>query len=624
MLDVFRNRGLSSVIYGVIIVATILVFVIQFNPSAGKKTASIGEQCAARVRGWCITPKDHMAAYRILIPRGPNGELQTKRAQQMGLINISLDGLVERELLVTEAERIGITVTDDEVTDEIFNGWIHVSVPSDNPGLAYSLRVSEGRIYAGFRDQKTKRFDLKVYERTIKVLMGRSPSDFREEQIRELVAAKMRDLVRAPVRVSEPDAIESYINEKSTATVTYVPVKQSYVTRYAVTAPPADVDAWAKDKANATLVDSTVTQRKADVTPKEGHIRHILVKVAPTASADDKALALGKLARAVQRIKAGELFADVAHEVSDDTGSAAHGGDVGDKTDGFVTPFKKAADALKPGEMTSGAVETQFGYHVIVKDDPSKSADVEAALKRDVARELYIKTKALDATKSLAERVLADIKAGKSADDAAKAALAPLDKPAPPLPPLAVLGDEAVAPKPAPAADAGGAAEGGAGAPADAGMATEAGAKPPVPPAPKAATALTDPDHPQAMTSSSFNKGGDTIPDAPSDVDEKVIKFAFSAKDGDVLPEVLRTDDGYVVVQLKQHKLATKEEFDKERDTYLSTLLAAKQAEALALYVMRLRETAKAEIKKDEKYLAEKMPKTDGGAPFEEDDDEGP
>src|SRR5580658_6514981 len=141
MLNAFRSRGLSSVVYGVVIIATILVFVIQFNPSAGKKTASLDEQCAAKVRSWCINPKDHLAAFSILIPRGPQGELQTQRAKQMGLMKVALDGLVERELLVNEADRLGISVSDEEVTDEIYNGFIHVSVPSDNPGLAMSLNI---------------------------------------------------------------------------------------------------------------------------------------------------------------------------------------------------------------------------------------------------------------------------------------------------------------------------------------------------------------------------------------------------------------------------------------------------------------------------------------------------
>ena len=39
MLDFFRQKGLTSVIYGVIIVGMILVFILGFNPSAGKKNS---------------------------------------------------------------------------------------------------------------------------------------------------------------------------------------------------------------------------------------------------------------------------------------------------------------------------------------------------------------------------------------------------------------------------------------------------------------------------------------------------------------------------------------------------------------------------------------------------------
>lgn len=100
-------------------------------------------------------------------------------------------------------------------------------------------------------------------------------------------------------------------------------------------------------------------------------------------------------------------------------------------------------------------------------------------------------------------------------------------------------------------------------------------------------------------------------------------KFAFAAKDGDLMPDPVRGEDGFVLVQLKEHKLATKDDFNKERDTYVQTLLAAKQAEALALYVRRLQEKAKAEIKIDDKYIAEKMGSAkDGGAPSPTDFDE--
>src|SRR5260370_29933820 len=68
MLDFFRQRGLSNVVYGAVIVATIFAFVVTFRPNATSKTASLTEACAARVRGRCIDPKDFASAYRILMP----------------------------------------------------------------------------------------------------------------------------------------------------------------------------------------------------------------------------------------------------------------------------------------------------------------------------------------------------------------------------------------------------------------------------------------------------------------------------------------------------------------------------------------------------------------------------
>jgi peptidyl-prolyl cis-trans isomerase D len=607
MLDLFRKRGLSSIVYGVVIVATILVFVIQFRPNAGQKSASINQTCPATVKGQCISPKDHQSSFRLLIPRDQQGALLTQRAKAMGLKRIALDGLIERELLVSEAERIGLVASEEEVTDELYNGYVHVSVPSDNPSLAYSLRVGDGKIYVGFRDQKSKAFDMKVYKRTVLNLTGRSEIEFHEEQARELLAAKMRDLVRAPVRVSEVEALESYVGEKSSSTLGYIQVKQAYVAKYGLTVTDADVEKWAADKDNKKAVDEALALRKADSLPKAGHIRHILIKFEPGATPESKKLALQKMAEAVARVKHGEAFADVARDVSGDPGSAPRGGDVGDKTDGFVLPFKKAADALKPGEMTPAAVETQFGYHIIMRDDPAKTAEVEAALKKDVARDLFTKSKAVELTKEVAAKINASLKDGKSADDAIKSGTSTLTRAQPTVAPLAVA-DEAPAP----------AAGGDAGA-APAAPKADGGATKPEPP--KELTAQTDPDRPQLLSSNAFNKGGDPIPSLSGEATTKVMSFAFEAKPGETMIEPLRTDDGFFVVQLKERKAATRDEFDKDRETYIQTLLAAKQAEALAVYVKRLREAAKAEIKIDESFLADPGAK-DGGAPAQPDFEE--
>lgn len=209
-------------------------------------------------------------------------------------------------------------------------------------------------------------------------MTGRSPSDFREWQQRELLAARMRDLVRTPVRVSEQEGWDRYLEEKSTSALNYVHVRATYMEKYGVTATPADVEAWAKDATNAATVEGAT-------------IRHVLVKISKGAKDDEKAAAKARLEKAIERIKKGEAFADVAREVSQDPGSAMRGGDVGTKTDGFVEPFKKAADAIKAGEMT-GVVETTYGFHVIRKDDDAKEKRKKA----------YLKAKSLEAAKDLA------------------------------------------------------------------------------------------------------------------------------------------------------------------------------------------------------------------------------
>lgn len=95
---------------------------------------------------------------------------------------------------------------------------------------------------------------------------------------------------------------------------------------------------------------------------EERKARHILVR-----SSEDNARA--KIDAAAERLAAGEDFAEVAKDVSQDPGSKNKGGDLGWVTTGMmVAPFEDALFTLEPG-VVSEPVETQFGWHLIQVQD---------------------------------------------------------------------------------------------------------------------------------------------------------------------------------------------------------------------------------------------------------------
>jgi peptidyl-prolyl cis-trans isomerase D len=624
MLSFFRQRGLSNVIYGAVIVATIFAFVVTFRPNATQKTGALSESCVGRVRGRCIGPKDFQAAYRVIMPSRSQA-----LSRKLNLKKVAIDGLVERELLVDEAKRLGIGVTEGEVTDELYAGFVRVSVPAADPETSRTILremfSSYGRsglipqdvaqahlgdgdtaIPVDFRDPKTHLFDMKVYERVVRNLSNRSTAEFREEQARELLAAKMRDIVRDPIRVSESEAWQAYEHQYSTAIVSWIPVKESWAARWAVDTKPAAVEAWAKD--HQAEIDKVIEERLKDAEPKAGHIRHILVKLPYGASDEEKAVAVSKLSWAVARIKAGEPFAEVARDTSDDPGSAMKGGDVGDKTDGFVAPFKTAADALKPGETTAGAVETQFGYHFIMKDDPAKAGDIAAQVKRSVAQRMFAKDRATQEAQVVAKHIGDAMHAGAGAEDAIREVIQPYVRAKGVVGSVDMLKVISAAPS---GADAGAGAH-------DAGLHAK-GAPAAALPA-KSFDASTDGDRPQVQTSSAFNRGGDPFPGLSPDGTASVVAFAFGDhKEGEVMAAPVRLVEAFGVVALKQHKVATRDEFAKDREALEEDLVRVKRDEALSVYVKRLRDQAKDDVKIDESYIQEA--KVDGGSGAEDDEE---
>ena len=86
-------------------------------------------------------------------------------------------------------------------------------------------------------------------------------------------------------------------------------------------------------------------------------------------SSSPRAAASKKAEAVLARARAGEDFAKLAQEFSDDPGSKSAGGDLGwAPKEAYVQPFSEALFAMSKGEIR-GPVKTQFGYHIIRLED---------------------------------------------------------------------------------------------------------------------------------------------------------------------------------------------------------------------------------------------------------------
>ncbi len=119
---------------------------------------------------------------------------------------------------------------------------------------------------------------------------------------------------------------------------------------------------------NQLLHDKLFADVTKDVPHAEEQVwaRHILVADEATAK------------KVVERLKNGEDFGALAKELSQDSGSAVNGGDLGWFGKGkMVAPFEEAAFSLQPGQI-SDPVKSDFGYHiiqVIARQDRPLTAD---------------------------------------------------------------------------------------------------------------------------------------------------------------------------------------------------------------------------------------------------------
>jgi len=98
--------------------------------------------------------------------------------------------------------------------------------------------------------------------------------------------------------------------------------------------------------------------------PDQVKLSQIVVKF--TVDPSREAAALAEANKAIVRLRAGEDFAKMARELSQDPGSRDSGGDIGFMKRGELDPaYEKASLNLETGRFTQSPVRSRFGWHVI-------------------------------------------------------------------------------------------------------------------------------------------------------------------------------------------------------------------------------------------------------------------
>ncbi|MBK9265084.1 MAG: peptidylprolyl isomerase [Polyangiaceae bacterium] len=576
---------LTSILGGLAVFAIAIVFIVQFRPNAGQQVAT-GPTCAIEVRGSCIPTLHYWASFRMMVPRGAEAAL----LRQLRMRKMTAEGLVERYLLNEDAKRLGITVSEDDLNTELRSGRMHLSAPVAPIKLADGTAVEPAKLmpYLGLgpdmvrywpvKDKQTGKFDLKTYEREVRAMAKMSPQEFRAYQKEELIAARMRDIVRSRVQVGEEEAFARYAKDKSQAVVSYVRLDKRFYADLVADTSTKSIDAWVA--LNKEEEERVWNARKSQYTPECRVTRHILAKINEDAADPDaeKEKARKKIKEARERLDKGESFADVAKSLSDD-GSAEQGGLLGCVGKGkMVKPFEDATFGAELGKVVE--TESQFGIHLIVIDKIAKDLEAEALGRAEVDKEIYLAHETERLAAEAAKAILAAVQGGKKIDEAVTAHIADLEAKA------AQAAEEAQGGKDKKKDDK----------KKDDKKGEEAEAAP--------SLFAMHPARPVVETSLPFNASGSPIPGASPASNAAAMAFKLE-KPGDVPNDIVELFNGYAVMVLKEKTPASKEAWEKDKTMFIARLRAEKQNDALTAYLDRLRNTLGAEIKYGPEFVNE-------------------
>ena len=130
--------------------------------------------------------------------------------------------------------------------------------------------------------------------------------------------------------------------------------------------------------------------------PEQVRVRHILLKWKPMGTQDDRAAIREQMMPILERARAGEDFAALAAEYSEDFSTKTNGGDTGLFGPGTMVPeFEQVAFSLDVGEV-SDPVNTVFGVHILKLEERQEARLLPLDEVREQLRD-YIREEKMEA-----------------------------------------------------------------------------------------------------------------------------------------------------------------------------------------------------------------------------------
>ena len=399
MLNVMRKHAGSWMIK-VILFAIVIVFVFwgvgSFDSQKASKVATVNDEV--------ITVSNYRRAYNNLIDRYRQqfgSSLNDGMIEMLNIKDQALNQLIDRAVLLQEAKKLDLRVTDAEVAESIMNTSVF---------------------------QTNGRFDNRRYRRIL-AQVHLKPEEFEEDQKNALLGEKLTRIVAGAAKVSEAEARLWYDWRNASVNIDYVLFepgrhtdidpsteeitvyfdthKENYKTdpmveaRYVVFDPDAYRNQVAIDDGEvADYYDSNIDKF---TTEKTVEARHILIKVDPEADSQADEAARSWAEEIAKLALAGQDFADLAKANSQGP-SAKEGGYLGKfQKSQMVKPFADKAFSMAPGEI-SEPVKTQFGWHIIKVESVEEAATQTLEQSKDQITDTLIEREARNLAYDKAEQ----------------------------------------------------------------------------------------------------------------------------------------------------------------------------------------------------------------------------